>query len=147
MKPTARDIMSTELLTVTPETTLEEVLKLIVSHKVTGVPVVDSDGKMVGVCSDYDVIRQFSRAKTGKNPGDRKKKLKAKGPKLFQRKIRYSKKVTAVTTDASIDDIVTRFVDLKFRRLPVIDQEGRLVGIITRRDMMRVFFYQAALGE
>ncbi len=134
MEPTARDIMSTDLLTVSSDCTLAEVLKLIVGQRVTGVPVVNAEGKMIGVCSDYDIIRQFSKAK--KRP-----------TKIFAKKIRYSKKVETVATDTPLPEIVSRFVDKKFRRLPVVDRNGKLVGIITRRDMMKVLFYQAKLGK
>ncbi len=134
MEPTARDIMSTDLLTVEANTSLEDVVKLIVSERVTGVPVVDSEGHMVGVCSDYDVIRQFSKAKR-------------KESEVFRNQIHYSKKVETVSTETLLSEIAEKFVTMKYRRLPVIDQEGRLVGIITRRDMMKVLFYQAKLNQ
>lgn len=134
MEPTARDIMSTDLLTVEANSSLEDVVKLIVSERVTGVPVVDSEGRMVGVCSDYDIIRQFSKAKR-------------KERDVFRKKIDYSKKVETVTTETLLSEIAEKFVTMKYRRLPVIDQEGRLVGIITRRDMMKVLFYQAKLNQ
>jgi CBS domain-containing protein len=134
MEPTARDIMSTDLLTVEANSSLEDVVKLIVSERVTGVPVVDSEGRMVGVCSDYDIIRQFSKAKR-------------KERDVFRKKIDYSKKVETVTTETLLSEIAEKFVTMKYRRLPVLDQEGRLVGIITRRDMMKVLFYQAKLNQ
>ena len=134
MEPTARDIMSTDLLTVEANSSLEDVVKLIVSERVTGVPVVDSEGRMVGVCSDYDIIRQFSKAKR-------------KARDVFRKKIDYSKKVETVTTETLLSEIAEKFVTMKYRRLPVLDQEGRLVGIITRRDMMKVLFYQAKLNQ
>jgi CBS domain-containing protein len=133
MEPTARDIMSTDVLTVSADSTLEDALKLIVGQRITGVPVIDQDGKVVGICSDYDIIRQFSKAKR-------------KEPKLFRKKIRFSKTIESVAVDTPLQEIVNRFVDQRFRRLPVVDGAGRLVGIITRRDMMKVFFYQAKLG-
>lgn len=134
MEPTARDIMSTDLLTVEATTSLEDVVKLIVSERVTGVPVVDPEGRMVGVCSDYDVIRQFSKAKR-------------KVGEVFRNQIHYSKKVETVSTETLLSEIAEKFVTMKYRRLPVLDQEGRLVGIITRRDMMKVLFYQAKLSQ
>ncbi len=134
MSTQAKEIMSRELLTAFKNSTVEEVLKLFMHHRITGVPVVDANGKMIGVCSEYDVIRQVAKAKKNHEG-------------LYQKPIQFSRKVEAVKETMPLKDVVRRFVNKKFRRLPVIDSKGKLVGIITRRDLMRIFYYQARLPE
>jgi CBS domain-containing protein len=129
----ARDIMSTDLITIRENETLEDALKSLINHKVTGLPVVDAKGRMIGVVSEYDLIRQLSRHK----------KLK---PGIFQEKIEYSKKPFGILPSLPLDKVVRHFVESKFRRLPVVDKDGMLVGIITRRDLMRIYFYRAKLS-
>jgi CBS domain-containing protein len=128
----AKEIMTRDILTANVQSTVEEMVKLFIHHRVTGVPVIDAAGKMIGVCSEYDLIRQVSRSKLS-------------GFKPFRKPIRYSTKVEAVDEDTPLELVVQKFVAKKFRRLPVVDHEGHLVGIITRRDLMKVFFYQAKL--
>ena len=126
--------MSRELLTVKADSSVEQILKLFIHHRVTGVPVVDDQGKMVGVCSEYDVIRQVAAAKGKSNA-------------VYSNPISFSKKVEAIQEDTPLKDIVECFITKKYRRLPVLNAKGQLVGIITRRDLMRVFFYRAHLPD
>lgn len=129
---TAKDIMSTELITVRPEASIEETLRALVNNKVTGLPVVKPGGEMVGVISEYDLLVQIS--KSGKLED-----------KVFKEKIIFSTEVKTVRETATLEEIAPMFIDLKFRRLPVVDEKGKLLGIITRRDMMRIYYYRAKL--
>ena len=133
MDSQAKDIMTSELLTVKPETTIEEALRMLVNNRVTGLPVISGTGKMVGVVSEYDLLVQIAKSK------------KSAGA-IFQQKIHFSKKVKTVRETATLSQIAPLFVKFKFRRLPVVDKAGKLVGIITRRDMMRIYYYRAKLG-
>ena len=133
MDGTAKDIMTGEVLTVLEETSVEEALRILVNNRITGIPVVDKAGKMVGIVSEYDLLVQIS-------------KKEKPDTALFKEKIQYTKQVNAVKSTVTLNEIVPMFVNAKFRRLPVVDEGGRLVGIITRRDMMRIFYYRAKLG-
>lgn len=129
---TAADIMTRNVTTVTEDMNVEDVLKILINKKITGLPVVDAKGKMVGIVSEYDLLKQLSS----------KKRL---SPSDFQGKMQFSKTVAAITEDTPLQEIVRQFVDARYRRLPVIDNKGVLLGIITRRDLMRVFYYRAQL--
>ena len=82
--------------------------------------------------SEFDIIKQVG-SKTSANP------------KLFKKPVRYSKKPRYIHTDTPLSEIINLFVEHKYRRLPVVDEHEKLVGVITRRDLMRVFFYRARL--
>lgn len=132
MKTLAKEIMATEVLTVTPQSTTEEAVQLFVKHNITGVPVVDATGKMIGVCSEYDVIKSVAKKSN-------------KGIRKLNRPIRYTRKVVSILEDTTLPEVVRLFIENKVRRLPVLDKRGKLVGIISRRDLMKVFYYRAKL--
>jgi CBS domain-containing protein len=127
---TAKDIMSSKLIVAKEGMNIEDAVKLLVNNKITGLPVVDSKGKMIGILSEYDII-----AKVGKEH-----KLDAA---TFKNSIPYSSAVESVSEDTDLQEILERFIQLKCRRLPVLDRDGRLAGIISRRDVMKVLYYRA----
>ncbi len=129
----AKDIMSSELVKVRETTSLEEALKLMVNSRITGTPVIDSNDKMIGVLSDFDILQQVSKAE----------KI---CPEVFGAKIEFSKSVTTIHEDTPLEDIVDLLIKTRFRRLPVLNEEGKLVGLITRRDLIKVFFYRSRLS-
>ncbi len=130
MDTKARDIMSPEVLSANPDMTIEEVLKLLVNNRITGLPVVDAEGRALGVLSEFDIIQQI---------GD---PASAAG-EMLQSKVQFSKKVVAIDQDASWNDVLKMLIDTKVRRLPVLDQAQKVVGVITRRDIMKVLYYRA----
>lgn len=133
MKTTAKDIMSSKLIVAKEGMNIEDAVKILVNNKITGLPVVDGKGKMIGILSEYDII-----ASVGKE-----KKIDSS---LFKNGITYSTKVESVSEDTSLQEILDRFIQLKCRRLPVLDRDGRLAGIISRRDVMKVLYYRAKVN-
>ncbi|MGE0615970.1 MAG: HPP family protein [Bacteriovoracia bacterium] len=132
----AKDVMSTELITVRDDCSLEEALKVLINNRITGLPVVDKQGKLVGVLSEYDILAQVAQAGPLK-------------PQHFEGKITFSNQVDSIAQDTPIDEVIEHFVKSRFRRLPVVDGKGKqdkLVGIITRRDLIRLFYYRAQLS-
>jgi CBS-domain-containing membrane protein len=133
MKTTAGDIMSTELLTIQENSSIGDAVKFLINHRITGMPVINKKGKMVGVVSEFDILQQIHKARSLR-------------PEAFLDPIQFSRNVDSVATTAPLEEVINRFIDSKYRRLPVTDKSGKLKGIITRRDLMRVFYYRAALG-
>ena len=133
MKTTARDIMSSRLIVAKEGMNVEDALKLLVNNKITGLPVVNQSGQMVGIISEYDIIARVGRKHTV-------------DPESFKDSLPYTKIVEAVSEDTSLEDILDRFIKAKCRRLPVLDKDGRLVGIISRRDVMKVLYYRAKVN-
>jgi CBS domain-containing protein len=133
MNTTARDIMSNKLIVARDGMNIEDAVKLLVNNKITGLPVVDAQGRMIGILSEYDII-----AKVGLE-----KKLDAAS---FKSNITYTKIVESVREDTSLQEILDRFISLKCRRLPVLDGGQRLVGIISRRDVMKVLYYRSKVS-
>ncbi len=134
MDTLAKNIMSTEIISITPDTHVEEALKVLVNNKVTGLPVVTDSGKFVGILSELDIIEQIMASKTLDDVD-------------FSEEIHFSKNITSVQETTTLKEVLVLFAESKFRRLPVVNGKGRLVGIITRRDIMRLLFYRARMGR
>jgi CBS domain-containing protein len=126
----AKDIMTTELIIAHPEMTVDEAIRIMVNNKITGMPVVDKSKKLIGIVSEYDVMKVA---------------YETSGLKVINlsKPIHFTKEVLAVDEDAPLKDIVHIFVDKKIRRIPVLNKNKDLVGLITRRDIMRVLFYRS----
>jgi CBS domain-containing protein len=132
MKTTAQDIMSTELLTVQEGASVEEALKILLNNKITGLPVVNKTNDLVGVVSEYDIMVQVSEANV--------EKVNLSVP------FKYSAVAKTIQGNTSLEEIIDIFISLKYRRLLVVDDKNKLTGIITRRDLMKLFYYRARLS-
>jgi CBS domain-containing protein len=131
----AKDIMTKEVVVATPQTTIEEAIKLLVKYRITGLPVVDGAGKLVGVISEYDIIESLIPRVTGGNLSEEWLQQPIPCPS--------DRKVIVIPESASLEKILQRFVKTKNRRLPVVNKSGKLVGVITRRDIIRLLFYRS----
>jgi CBS domain-containing protein len=118
-----RDHMTTDVLTVTPQTEITQVVRMMIDRDVSGVVVVDSNGKVVGIVTERDCIAVAAAAGYYDDWG---------GPvEDFM-----SKTVQTVAPDEILADVATRMTSSPHRRFPVVEQ-GRLVGLISRRDVLR----------
>lgn len=123
-----RDIMTTGVVTVRPETPYREIAAMFREHRVSGFPVTADDGKVIGVVSESDLLTLAD----GHHRGHR-----AAGPATAGDLMTHP----AVTT--SPDDLVQIAARVmhshRLQRLPVVDREGRLEGIVSRSDVLSVF--------
>lgn len=133
MKTTAKDIMSSKLIVAKEGMNIEDAVKLLVNNKITGLPVVDAQGKMIGILSEYDIIAHVGKESVLDSA-------------LFKHGITYTKVVESVSEDTTLQEVLDRFIQLKCRRLPVLNGDSKLVGIISRRDVMKVLYYRAKVN-
>ncbi|KAL1534600.1 CBS domain-containing protein cbsx1, chloroplastic [Salvia divinorum] len=137
------------LYVVKPTTTVDEALDILVEKRITGFPVIDDDWKLVGVVSDYDLLALDSVSGGGQHEApifpdvDSSWKTFNEIQKLLSKT--NGKVIGDVMTPAplvvrentNLEDAVRILLVTKFRRLPVVDGEGKLVGIITRGNIVR----------
>lgn len=139
----ARDIMSVGVATVSPDTPIHEVARLLLDRHISGVPVVDADGRIVGIVSEGDLM---FRAETGT---ERRRSwwqslitspqeaaadyVKAHG--LHAADV-MTRDLVSVDEDTPLAEIAARFAERKIKRVPVL-RDGRLVGIVSRADLLR----------
>ncbi|XP_024521536.1 CBS domain-containing protein CBSX1, chloroplastic isoform X2 [Selaginella moellendorffii] len=155
-----------DLFCVRVSTTVDDALKLLVDNRITGLPVIDEDGKLVGVVSDYDLLAldsisgkpelqsfffyEFLKI-SGKRPSTNSLFPEAgstwKAFKEIQHLLTKTQGKTVgdlmtpsplvVRVDMNIEDAARILLDTKYRRLPVVDECGKLVGLITRGNVVR----------
>ncbi|CAL0311554.1 unnamed protein product [Lupinus luteus] len=138
-----------KLIVVKPTTSVDEALELLVEHRITGFPVIDDDDwNLVGVVSDYDLLALDSISGNGlkdssmfpevdstwKAFNEIQQLLSKTNGRLIGELMTTSPMVVRETTN--LEDAARLLLETKFRRLPVVDAEGRLVGILTRGNVV-----------
>jgi predicted transcriptional regulator len=122
---TVADYMATKLITFSPHQTMQEAMETLLKHKISGAPVVDEDGSLIGVVSEGDCLKEIVRGKYNNTPSL---------PALVSDYM--ATEVISITPDKNIFEAANTFLRLRFRRFPVIEN-GKLVGQIIQRDIMR----------
>lgn len=147
---TVSDFMVTkeDLHVVKPTTSVDEALEMLVEHRITGFPVIDDDWNLVGVVSDYDLLALDSisgsgRADTSMFPevdstwkafNEIQKLLSKTNGRTIGEVMTPAPLVVRETTN--LEDVARQLLETKYRRLPVVDSDGKLVGIITRGNVV-----------
>lgn len=147
MPKTVADVMSRDVITVRPETPLNEAIHILADRHITGMPVVDDTGKLVGVISETDLMLQETGVDPPayimfldsviylQNPGTYEKALhKALGQTVGEL---MTSDAIAVTPEKPLREAAKVMHDKHVRRLPVIDDTGKVIGILTRGDIVR----------
>jgi CBS domain-containing protein len=140
----AKDIMTTDVITVSPETTVEELGRLFIDRDISGTPVVDSRGNLKGIITEHDLISKNSRLHipTILRLFDAFIPLGSSKLELEIKRIAAStvgeiceKNVITIDEEATLDEIATTMNDKKIHLLPVT-RKGTLVGIIGKKDLI-----------
>jgi len=139
-----RDVMTSPVVSVQAGTSLKDASRLLVERRISGLPVVDADGHLVGVLSEADVLVQEVGASSGRRgplarlTATRRADERAKPD---ARLVGDAMTAPAITTgpDRPLSAVATSMLEKGVNRLPVVDREGKLLGIVTRADMVRAF--------
>ncbi|KAL6498244.1 CBS domain-containing protein cbsx1, chloroplastic [Orobanche gracilis] len=138
-----------ELHVVKSTTTVDEALEMLVENRITGFPVIDDDWKLVGLVSDYDLLALDSISGTGRTDTDMFPEVDSTWKTFNEIQKLLSKTNGQVIGDlmtpaplvvretTNLEDATRLLLETKYRRLPVVDGDGKLVGIITRGNVVR----------
>lgn len=118
-----RDFMVSKPVVFTSDTDLLDAVRVLVDRRISGAPVVDARGNLVGFLTERDFLRAALVAGYHGESGG------CVGEYM-------SSDVQAVNADDSLIDVATRFIETKYRRYPVIE-DNRVVGVVARRDVLR----------
>ena len=110
------EIMTRDVITVLPDMSIKEVATILSEKRITGLPVVDATGKVVGVLSELDII-----SRQGATAAD----------------IMSGQVISAAEGD-DVQDVANLFSSRRIRRVPIL-ADGKLVGLVSRSDLMRLF--------
>ncbi|MBT3237210.1 MAG: CBS domain-containing protein [Rhodospirillaceae bacterium] len=120
-----------DLITIRPEDTIETAAKILTTHNIGAIPVRDSEAKMVGVLSERDLVRGFA----------------TKGSSVMSLAVAdlMTSKVTSCRSEDSVKDAMKKMSKLHIRHLPVIDDDGGVIGMISLRDVMELRLEQSEM--
>ena len=141
-----KDIMTKEIITVSPETEIVKATKLLLENRINGVPVLDETGRLVGILCQSDLIAQqrklpipsFFTLLDGLIPLTSEKQLDKQVRKIAAVTVAEAMTPNPVTVqpDTNIDEVAALMVDRNFHTIPVVD-EGKLVGVVGKEDILR----------
>ena len=117
---TARDVMRTNVLTIRPENTLAEAIQVLLDNRISGLPVTDESGHLLGIISEFALLAITYDPDSSAQPVQD----------------HMTKHVISVTSDTPLTQIADTFILHRIRRLPVTEQ-GKLVGMLSRRELLR----------
>ena len=143
MEPTVKDVMTTHVVSVTADASFRTMAAALREHRVSAFPVLDDDGKVIGVVSEADMLaKEALESEPQGMPGmiagilRRREHEKARGTTAGD--VMTSPPVT-VTPDDTLERAARLMYTRKVKRLPVVDENGHLVGIIGRADLLIMF--------
>lgn len=139
----ARDVMVSPVITVKPSASVKEVAKLLLERQISAVPVVDDQGKVIGIVSEGDLIR---RAETGTErqrswwllERTSEETLAAEFAKAHARKVAdiMSSPVKTAAPDTPLHEVATLMESNAIKRVPIV-KDGQLVGIVSRANLVQ----------
>ncbi|KOU33462.1 CBS domain-containing protein [Streptomyces sp. WM6378] len=137
---TVADVMTTTVVTVTPDAGFKEIVAAMERWKVTAVPVIEGEGKVVGVISQADLLfkEEFHQHRTGMIEQMRRLSDTAKAGSTHARDLMTSPAVT-IHADATLPQAARLMAERSVKRLPVVNDGGVLKGIVSRADLLKIF--------
>jgi CBS-domain-containing membrane protein len=124
MKITVRDVMSSQIVAVRGGATFKEMAAALREHRISGFPVIDDHGKVIGVVSEADLLARHG--------GHEKAEGVVAGDLMTHPAV-------TVKSDDAVEHAARMMYSLQVKRLPVVDAGGFLVGIVSRADLLAVF--------
>lgn len=145
-----KDIMTRDVVTVSIKDNVEKCASLLIEHGLSGLPVLDENEKLVGIVTEGDLIRRASRIKGPAVLEVLGGMIYLDSPKKFIDELKHSMgqkagdimsdKIITINEEQTIEEGATLLVEKAVKRLPVVDEKGYLVGIVSRRDIMSYLF-------
>lgn len=144
-----KEIMTKEVVSIQPDTNAKEAVGILFKMHISGLPVINESGKLVGMFTEKDILRnilpsyieQVGRFVYEENPKSIKKKF------MELENIRVSKlmrpEVITVDEDTSLCEVAHIMLTQKVRRIPVLDKEKKVIGIVAREDIVKSYIKEA----
>jgi CBS-domain-containing membrane protein len=141
----AKDIMTVDVITAKPETTVEELARLLIEHKISGVPVVGEDNQLIGVVTENDLIKKNARLhiptiirlfdayfllNSGKVEDEIKKMVAGTVDEIC------NKEIVSLMEETTLEEIATIMSEKNIHLLPVL-RDGMVVGIVGKADIVK----------
>lgn len=150
-----KEIMTTDVVTLNGYMSVRQAAELLAARNISGAPVVDSDGKIIGILTETDILRSVKAAadevhmvfpslhtmgvmfELSKGEKEIVKAFEEQANTIVMDVM--TKNVHTCSPDTTLNEVASTFVEEGINRLPVVDEEGHVVGIVARGDIVRVF--------
>jgi CBS domain-containing protein len=143
----AQDVMTTKVVAVAPDTPVTEIAKLLLERRISAVPVISDDRKLLGIVSEGDLIHGLGQEGAKRSwwldllaSPQTKAEAYLKGQGRLAWDV-MTRSVTSVTPDTPLPEIARLLEAHRIKRVPVL-RDGELVGIVSRADLLRAFALQ-----
>jgi len=143
----AKDIMMKKVITISKDASVGELSELLVKNKISGVPVVDSSGKILGIVTEADIIikdadlhfPRYFKLLDGIIYLESFRKFKNNLKKYLGSRVEdiMTDRIKTVEENTPVSDIASMMINNNVNRIPVVDKDKKVVGIITRRDIVK----------
>lgn len=120
------DYMTRDVITFHPLQSIADAMDTFLEHKISGAPVMDEDGKLIGILSEIDCMKIMVDEAYHNLPHGKITVMQY-----------MSNNVAIVPINADVLDVASKFLHTHFRRFPVVDSNGKLVGQVSRRDILQ----------
>lgn len=144
----AKDIMTERVLSVTPDTPVAHVARLLREKHISGVPVLNQEGRVVGIVTELDLIKRHARIHMPIYLPFLDSPIFLQDPRRYQDDVRrvlgttaeeiMTRKVRTASPETSVEDLATMMVEERANPIPIIDAEGALVGIVSHTDIVHL---------
>ena len=142
------DIMEHDVVTIGPDATVHDLVLLLQEKDLGGVPVIEGDGRLVGIVTEGDLVIEDADVRLPHYFGLFGNLVYLGGQKKFEERLNkmvgnavrdvMTTEVVTVTPDEPVRTAANIMVDKKVNRVPVVDGKGRLIGIVARHDIIRM---------
>jgi CBS domain-containing protein len=142
MHSLVKDLMTPQVVTIGPATPFKEIVARLANHRVSAVPVVDDDGLVLGVVSEADLLLKEEFPDPDADIPlfwTKRRRLERDRAAATTARDLMSVAVVSIAPDATVAEAARRMHTAGVKRLPVLDEGGRLVGILSRADLLKVF--------
>ncbi|MFH1012413.1 MAG: CBS domain-containing protein [Candidatus Peregrinibacteria bacterium] len=146
LKKPVREVMTKKVISVQKTESIKNLFQRLNEHGILGVPVVDSENKVMGIVTESDLVKHFTTLKTPRGVHVLGSLLYLDDIQDFNKNLKdhcaetveglMVSPVVTIESEKPLQDALTLMAEHKINRLPVVDKEGKLVGILTRTDIL-----------
>jgi CBS domain-containing protein len=143
----AKEMMEKEVITVKEDTTIQEIAKILIEHKISGVPVVNSEGSLVGIVTEGDLLHKETSPRLPNFVNILGAIIYYNGVERYHEEFKklmagqaieiMTDSVVTVSEDVDIDEVARLMIKHSIKRIPVIKGD-KIVGIISRSDIIKI---------
>jgi CBS domain-containing protein len=145
---TAKDLMTSNVIAVSPDTAVRELARIFTENRISGAPVVDGTGSILGVVTESDLIFQNKKLHIPTALAILDAFIFLEYPEKMEQEMKkmagttvadiYTKKPVTVQQDTPLEEVATLMAEKKVHTLPVLNAEKQLVGVIGKSDLIRM---------